>query len=127
MTINLPANWTDLVGLVAAREFDAAADHYKPQLAAWAQNLPTLGDGEFLNAARSAIYNSALANSFRGNWEHDHFKASVCYTEANRRHVAAGHDTDCRGDTLYSRAHAQVMRSHGYEPSPATPCTCGQG
>lgn len=127
MTITLPSDWDTLVGPVAAGEFDNAADHYKPALIEWAQNLPALNDDEFLRTTRTAIYNSALANSFRGNWNHDHFKATVCYKEAERRHTTAGHNADCRGDTLYSQAHSRVMRDAGHQPSPTSPCTCGRG
>jgi hypothetical protein len=115
----------DIVGPVAAREFENAKDFYKPGLIAWARKLPKLSDAEFLAQCGVAIHDSALVNSFRGNWEHEHFKASACYHEAQRRHVAAGHSKDCRGTCLYGQAHARVMRGQGHEPSPTTECTCG--
>lgn len=124
MMTAIPEGFADLVGPVAIREFEAAANHYKPGLIEWTHNLSTLEDDEFLAVAGSAIYGSALINSFRGNWEHEHFKATVCYVEAKRRHVAAGHAKDCRAETLYGRAHARVMRESGYQPRPPADCTC---
>ncbi len=123
-TTELPADVAAIVGPVAAHEFANASDHYKPGLIDWARNLPTLSDDEFTNLTASAIYDSALVSRFRGNWDHDHFKASACYTEAKRRHVAAGHDKDCRGATWYSLAHDRVMREQGHRPSPPSPCNC---
>lgn len=52
--IDMPDNWTTLVGPVAAREFDNADDCHKPALIEWAQNLHTLGDDEFLTTATTA-------------------------------------------------------------------------
>lgn len=115
----------DIVGPVAFGEYEGASDYYKPNLMAWASELRTLSDDEFMHETVSAIYGSALVNSWRGNWEHEHFKASACHTEAKRRHVAAGHSEDCRGETAYGRAHTQLMRDHGYTPQPHVDCTCG--
>ncbi len=123
-TIGLPADVAAIVGPVAEREFANAADHYKPGLIDWARRLHLLPDEAFLDAAATAIYDSALVSSYRGNWEHDHFKATACYTEAKRRHVAGGHDEDCRGETLYSQAHARVMRASGHQPGEPGVCTC---
>jgi hypothetical protein len=125
-TIEIPTDVAAIVGPVAVREFDNADDHYKPGLIDWARNLVGLTDDEFADVAARAIYNSALVGSFRGNWEHDHFKATACFTEANRRHVAAGHAEDCRGDTLYGMAYARVLRENGHTPSEPGVCTCRQ-
>ncbi|MFF5261442.1 hypothetical protein ACFY4C_21065 [Actinomadura viridis] len=114
----------EIVGPVAAREFDNAKEIYKADLNSWAQKLADLTDGQFLGECSSAIYNSALVSQFRGNWEHEHFKASACFHEAQRRHVAAGHSAECHGNTLYSEAHAKVMRESGYQPTPAADCNC---
>jgi hypothetical protein len=114
----------DIVGPVAAREFEAAAGRYKPGLIEWARALPGLPDDEFEQVCGSAIYDSALVSRFRGNWEHEHFKASACAHEARRRHVAAGHDEDCRGETIYGGAHARIMRENGYRPTEPGACRC---
>lgn len=119
------ASIVDIVGPVAIGEFDNATDHYKPGLIDWACKLPALTDEQFLAECSSAIYESALAGRFRGNWEHKHFKATTCYYDAKRRHVAAGHSPDCRGGTLYAQGHRAAMRSAGHTPPPLTPCTCG--
>lgn len=113
-----------LVGAVAAGEYEAAKDFYKPGLLEWAGKMRSLSDAEFLTDAKCAIFDSASCNRFRGNWEHEHFKATACWFEAKRRHIAAGHDEDCRGETLYSRAHASVMRDHGYAPTEPGECCC---
>jgi len=113
-----------LVGPVAATEFEASEDCYKPGLLEWAGKLRDLDDAEFEAETSSAIYDSALVNSFRGNWNHEHFKATACFHEAQRRHVAAGHSEDCRGETIYGRAHSRLMRDHGYTPAAAGECRC---
>lgn len=115
----------EVVGLVAFGEYEGARDFRKPELLEWASRLRDLSDDEFMGETLSAIHGSALVNSWRGNWEHEHFKASACHTEAKRRHVAAGHSDGCRGDTIYGRAHARLMRDHGYTPQPHLDCTCG--
>lgn len=117
----------DLIGPVAFREYEAAPESTKPQLRAWARQLRDLSDRDFASEAASAIHGSAVMNSYRGNAEHVHCKASAVYHEAIRRHVAAGHDRDCRGDNLYSRAFRSVWRSQGYDTAAYAPdaCDCG--
>lgn len=127
MTITLPANWTEMVGRVAADEFNNAADTYKPALLDWAQNLHTLTDDGFVDVATEAIYNAANAGRFNGNWDHEHFKASACFNESRRRHAAAGHAGYCQDDTLYSRAYAKALRAAGHRAPETTPCRCGKG
>lgn len=119
-------NPASVYGLVAEREYAAAPDWDKPKLAEWLAYLPSLSDAAFLDHAAGAIYDSALANRFRGNWEGTHCRATAAYGEAKRRHLAAGHSEDCQGPTLYSNAHARIMREHGYSPSPDGTCTCNQ-
>lgn len=115
-----------LVGPVAYREWQNAKPIYHDQLATWARRLPTLSDADFTDEAASAIHASALTQSFRGNWEHEHFKASAAHIEARRRHVTAGHDPDCRGANLYTEAYYRVTRSQGYHWDETPPCdgTC---
>jgi hypothetical protein len=114
-------------GPIAAQEFEGAGDAHKPRLSEWLDALPDLSDEDFFWQAASAIHDSAQANSFRGNWEHDHCKATAAHSESERRHQAAGHAKDCTGDTIYSRAFAQVWREQGHSPSayPSRPCGCG--
>lgn len=115
-------------GPIAEREFDSAKDCHKPDLTKWLDALSDLSDDEFFWQAASAIHGSALVNSFRGNWDHEHCKASAAHSESERRHRAAGHSEDCTGDTIYSRAFAQVWREQGHSPSayPPRPCDCGK-
>ncbi len=114
-------------GPIAYREFQGATDTAKPRLRDWLGNLHTLTDDELLGEAAGAILGSAIVQRFRGNFEADHCMATACYREAKRRHEAAGHAGDCRGTTIYGRAHANVMRSQGHTPSDPTPCSCGKG
>ncbi len=111
-------------GPVAEGEFEGAADAHRPALTAWLEALPSLSDEDFLDVATSAIYDSALVQRFRGNWEHDHCKASAAYAEAQQRHRAAGHTEHCTGDTLYSRAFLRAWRSAGNDPNAYPPRTC---
>jgi hypothetical protein len=116
-------------GPVAESEFEHAADCHKEELTNWLAKLPTESDEDFFWAAASAIASSALAEGFRGNWEHEHCKVTAAYNESKRRHLAAGHADDCTGDTIYSRAFAQAWREQGHSPSayPPRACDCGAG
>jgi hypothetical protein len=116
----------DILGPVGIGEYEGSPDWAKPKLRDWAESLATLSDDDFLGEAASAIHGSALLQSFRGNYEHEHCKATAAFKEAQRRHRAAGHADDCYGDTIYSRAHANVMRSQGHTPSDPSPCSCGK-
>lgn len=115
-------------GPVAAMEFANASDAHKPALTEWLDSLPTLDDDDLFWQTAAAIHGSALANSFRGNWDHEHCKATAAHAEAQRRHRDAGHAEDCTGDTIYSQAFAQVWREQGHHPSdyPPRPCDCGK-
>jgi hypothetical protein len=117
----------DILGPVGIGEYEASEDWAKPKLREWAAKLGDLSDDDFRSEAASAIHSSALVSRFRGNYEHEHCKATACYKEGQRRHVRDGHDEDCRGATLYSLAHADAMRSQGHRPSDPSPCTCGRG
>lgn len=117
-----------LVGDIAAGEFASARESYRPQLLAWLKETIALEDQEFFDAAASAIHGSTLVMQFKGNWEHEHFKASAVYAIANQRHQAAGHTPECRGDNMYSRAWNRVARESGH-PGMADqpkPCDCRQ-
>jgi hypothetical protein len=118
---------TDLaakIGLVAVREFEGASEWAKARLAEWIDKLPGLTDDELLVEAERAIYDSALAARFRGNWDHDHCRASATHFVSRMRKVAAGHDEWCSGPSIYGRAHAAVMRSQGHTPMAEGTCTC---
>lgn len=121
------ANPATRYGPIAEREFDGAVEAHRPKLTEWLNALPDLSDDDFFWQAARAIHDSALVNSFRGNWEHDHCKATAAHNESERRHRAAGHTEDCTGDTIYSRAFAQVWREagHGASVYPPRPCDCG--
>lgn len=119
----------EIAGPIGYREFESSKEAHRAGLERWILALPGLSDEEFRAEAASAIHGSALVNSFRGNWAHEHCKASAAYHESKRRHVAAGHDEDCHGDTIYDVAFAQVWRSQGHSPNayPPKDCTCGRG
>lgn len=114
-------------GPIAAREFAAAPEWAKSELLEWMTGLRSMADADFLIETRSAIYDSANMGRFRGNFEHVHCKATVCYQESRRRLVRDRHDKDCRGPSIYSLAHAQLMRSHHYTPTPDGECHCKVG
>ncbi len=116
----------DLLGPVGIREFDSSPDWAKPGLREWIAKLQDLSDDDFLAEAASAIHSSAVVQNFRSNYEHEHCKATAAYRESKRRHEAAGHDPTCDGDSIYARAHANVMRSQGHTPlHDKQDCTCG--
>lgn len=116
----------EILGPVGIREYKNSPDWAKPKLRDWAESLAGMSDDDFYGEAASAIHGSALMQSFRGNYEHEHCKATAAYKEAQRRHLAAGHTDDCHGDTIYSLAHASVMRGQGHTPSEPQACTCGK-
>jgi hypothetical protein len=121
--LELPEGFVDLVGSVAMEEFNNAKDHYKPGLIAFALMLPELNDLEFIEIATDAIYESASLNSWNGNWEHEHFKASVCFTESKRRAIAEGHNRYC-SSSLYQRAYNRAVVEAGH-PGMTSEAECG--
>ncbi len=114
-------------GPIAEQEYDSVDDAHRPALDRWLDALPALPDDEFLHAAASAIHDSALAERFRGNWNHDHCRATAAFNDARRRHRAAGHADSCTGDTLYAEAHRKVWieQGHSADAYPPRPCDCG--
>jgi len=117
----------NLVGTIAWQEFQGAREVYKDELLNWVERVQRADDTEFTSIAASAIATSALVQRFRGNWEHDHFKASTAYYMATVRHRAAGHTKECRGSTLYSYAYNRAVREAGHPGMAHTePCTCGK-
>lgn len=114
-------------GPVAEREFEGAADYEKQRLTEWLEKLLTLDDDEFFREAQSAIYHSAQVASWRGNWEAEHCRGTAVYADAKRRHREAGHAEDCRGETLYGKAHSKLMREHRYTPTASGECHCELG
>lgn len=115
----------EIIGSVALREFEASPAWAREETEAWLRQLPELSDAELLDASMALIHESAFWNSRSGNHEHVHAKCSATYHEAERRKVAEGHAEDCRARTIYSVAHARVMREAGYTPSPLGACSCG--
>jgi hypothetical protein len=115
----------DQYGPIVRQEYDGAEEWAKPEILTWLTALPCLSSQEFRDECERWIYEAALVNRFRGNWDHVHVKATACYEDAERRNVLAGHAEDCRGPSIYTKAHAAVMRSHGYTPTPAGECVCG--
>jgi hypothetical protein len=115
----------DIVGRAAMTDFNDVEEHHKPALIRWATSLPGLADAVFLDECTRTIYDAAVADSFRAYRDPAHFKASACGYEAKRRHAAAGHSKDCRGDTLYAKGYARAMRQAGHTPPEPSDCTCG--
>lgn len=113
-----------LVGSVAACEYANSPESAKPKLRAWIERLADLSDDALFGEAGMAIHSSALTNSWRGNWNHEHCKASACYHESKRRLARDGHTERC-GPSIYSRAYADVARGQGYDWPDRSTCRCG--
>lgn len=114
----------DLTGRVAYREFENAPDWSKEELRARLVELTQLTDDEFVRAAKSAIYDSALMQRFHGNHENTHCLATACYYQSELRKMVAGHDVDCQAETLYSRAYNTIISQHGMERLEHPMCEC---
>lgn len=114
-------------GPVAESEYDGACESEKARLDEWLGKLPALSDEDFHVTAKGAIYDSAQVASWRGNWEATHCKATAVFSDAKRRHRAAGHAEDCTGPTLYGKAHSELMREHRYTPTADGTCRCDLG
>lgn len=115
----------EVVGSSAMRDYADVRDYEKSRLLEWAARLRFMSNDELFTETVQAVSGAALANNRSWYWDPDHFRSTACWHEAQRRHTEAGHDEECRGSTIYSRAHARAMRDHGFDPSPSTACTCG--
>lgn len=113
-----------LTGIVGYDEFENSPDWAKDELRRKLVALTQLDDEDFVREARGAIYNSALVNRFRGNWNHDHCYATACYHQSEQRRLAAGHLEECRARSLYAWAYDEVTREHGMEVRDYLPCEC---
>lgn len=122
-TVNVD-NLRDVIGAVGESEFHQALESTKPGLLELFGTLRDMPDDEFLRECEYRIWDSVNCNRFRGNYWAEHCRATACAHESRRRHRAAGHDEDCHGPTIYSRAHARLMRDHGYTPTPDGECHC---
>lgn len=112
------------LGPVCVREYDHALPRYQPDMVSYAASLSAMADQELLVAAEDAIYTSALVSRLKGNWEHDHFKASACYSESERRAAAAGRQ-GCARHSIYDRAYRRAFETGtGQRPGPVPVCTC---
>ena len=114
----------DLIGTVGAGEFENSPDYAKPELTEWIRKLRDLSDKELFAESRHWVYEGALVQRFRTNFDHIHCKGTACFHESRRRLMLAGHDKGCAGPSIYSRAHATVMRDNNYTPSPEGTCAC---
>lgn len=119
----------ELAGPIGIDEFNAAREITKPELEEFIRGIRGISDDELFEAARRWIYESANMNRFSGrfNFEDVHCRATVCYYEAKRRHVEAGHSDDCVGDTIYGRAFIRVTKDElGHALRDPSPCSCGR-
>lgn len=114
-----------LIGPHGLKEYTAATEADKVEVVRFATTMSELSDIRFVDACERSILGSAQVNSRKGNWEGVHAIASACYTEAKRRHVAAGHAERCRGDNLYTKGFNRAYSSQGYTPSDPHGCDCG--
>lgn len=114
----------ELTGPIGYDEFENAPEWAKEALRAKLVELTTLSDDEFVEAAEHAIYESALVQRFRGNWEHHHCYATACCHQSELRRLAAGHAEECRDKTLYTEAYDNVVRAAGYPGLVRDPVPC---
>lgn len=112
---------------VSMRNYRRSPDWDKSKILAWAAGLPEMSDADFVTECASRILDSAIMNRFRGNSWGTHARADICADESGRRHQAAGHTPDCRGENLYSKGHNAALKSQGHAPASPAPCTCGRG
>lgn len=112
-----------VVGPIAMREYNAAPEHSKETIRAFALSLPAMDDATLQAVCEREILASARAISYRGNYEHFHFRCTACYDVARARHNAKGHGERCSG-SVYDKAHAVIMREQGYQPSTPGRCDC---
>ena len=91
-------------------------DSMLADVARYALALGTMTDDELFVECQSAIYGSALMANYRRPTD-VHAKCDLCFAEASRRDPRdETQDPVHPGAGIYSRAHAAVMRSQGYEP-----------
>lgn len=120
------AEITELAGEVTLREFQAADDYEHAELLEYYRMVRTLDDNELRGECGSTIHGSALVESFRGNWNGTHSKASACYHEAQRRLVDAGHSPWCQ-DSIYTDGYRDAVLGQGHTSLAAQHrrrCTC---
>lgn len=122
------AHIASLFGAVAADEFRSAHEEYKAALLIWAENLRRLTDTQLIDETESAIYQSALVNSWRGNHQHIRFRCTACNRECERRDNAE-HAEGCpaRGNR-YQRAYNRAVRGAGHDSMVRhlNKCTCAK-
>lgn len=115
----------EIIGPSAMRDYDDTKDWARPEIHEWASKLRDLDDDELEDEAASAVLDAAICDSRGMWWDASWVKSGACAHEAKRRHMAAGHDKDCREDNIYNRGWNRAYRSQGYTLSEPTPCTCG--
>jgi hypothetical protein len=113
-----------VISKVSMESYRRAADWDKPKILEWVPKLQEMSDEDFVTECTLRILDSAIMNGRRDAWG-THARADICADEAMRRHRAAGHDDECRGENLYSEGYNQALKSQGHAVQPPTPCTCG--
>ncbi|MFB7858918.1 hypothetical protein [Rhodococcus qingshengii] len=114
----------DIIGPMAMQYYTSGPEYAEEEVKSFARSIREADDNEFVDMTSRAILESARMGSFRGNFNHLHAMADGAAHEANRRHQAAGHDKECRGDNLYNVASARAYRSQGHTPRDPVPCSC---
>lgn len=117
----------EIIGSSAMREYDDTKEWARPDLHRWVAKLRDFSDGELEAEAASAVLDAAIANSRGMYWDVSWVKSSAIMNEADRRHLAAGHDEGCQEDSIYRRGWNRAYRSQGYTPGKPNLCSCGKG
>lgn len=113
----------DIFGPVGFKEYEAASKTDKERIQSWVTFIRGMSDEDFIAEIISCSFGSHLVDNFRGEPEFMHARDWACRHEARRRHVASGHEEDCRGS---SKLWFIAARRRGYSRIQMLPCTCGK-
>lgn len=116
-----------LIGPVAMMDFEKATEAERRKIRAWVPTLATLTDTAFIDLCTDVVSAGAIAESRRSQEQEPYIRGSACVKEAERRHLAAGHKPECRGDNLYMQGYRRAKGLFGLDPGEPDPCTCGLG
>jgi hypothetical protein len=116
----------DRYGPRAHQDVSRCEDRHAGKLAELLDRLPTLSDADLFTEVCAALWESATVSRF-GGFHDVHATETLVSAEIRARHVAAGHDPECRGSTIRDRAYNRVVQQAGHPGlvRPPQPCTCG--
>lgn len=113
------------ISSVAMDWYRRSPDEDRVKILEWVPKLREMTDEDFIIECSSRILDSAIMNRFPSMASGSHARADICADEGDRRHQLAGHASDCRGATLYSKGYNAARQSQRHAKKPLAPCTCG--